>query len=175
MGKRSNFERIERDFYPTPYEAVIPLLKHLPDKSRFIEPCAGDGRLIRHLEGAGHECVFACDIEPQAGGIEKRDVLFFNYEFPDRPHCDFIITNPPWERSCLHAMIFKFTAHAPSWLLFDSDWAYTGQSKPFSKLCSKIIPVGRVKWIEGSKNSGMDNASWYLFDSRHSGKTEFIF
>ena len=30
MGKRSNFERIERDFYPTPEEALIPLLPHLP-------------------------------------------------------------------------------------------------------------------------------------------------
>jgi len=30
MGKRSNFDRIERDFYPTPIEAVEPLLDHLP-------------------------------------------------------------------------------------------------------------------------------------------------
>jgi hypothetical protein len=29
MGKRSNFERIERDFYKTPAEAVRPLLPHL--------------------------------------------------------------------------------------------------------------------------------------------------
>ena len=31
MGKRSNFERNPRDFYPTPKEAVIPLLPHLPE------------------------------------------------------------------------------------------------------------------------------------------------
>ena len=29
MGKRSDFERIPRDFYPTPYKAVLPLLPHL--------------------------------------------------------------------------------------------------------------------------------------------------
>ena len=49
MGKRSNFERIERDFYPTPFEAVEPLIPHLPDKFTFAEPCAGDGSLTRHL------------------------------------------------------------------------------------------------------------------------------
>ena len=26
MGKRSNFKRVERDFYPTPFEAVEPYL-----------------------------------------------------------------------------------------------------------------------------------------------------
>ena len=30
MGKRSDFERKPRDFYPTPMEAVEPLLEHLP-------------------------------------------------------------------------------------------------------------------------------------------------
>ena len=28
MGKRSDFERRERDFYPTPEEAVLPLLSY---------------------------------------------------------------------------------------------------------------------------------------------------
>jgi len=40
MGKRSDFERVERDFYPTPEAAVLPLLPHLPDSYfTFIEPC----------------------------------------------------------------------------------------------------------------------------------------
>ena len=30
MGKRSDYERKERDFYPTPMEAFLPLLPHLP-------------------------------------------------------------------------------------------------------------------------------------------------
>ena len=50
MGKRSDFERVERDFYPTPIEAVRPLVPHLPKTGLFAEPCAGDGRLIRHIE-----------------------------------------------------------------------------------------------------------------------------
>jgi len=34
MGKRSSFERAPRDFYPTPAEAVTPLLAHLPAACR---------------------------------------------------------------------------------------------------------------------------------------------
>ena len=91
MGKRSNFERMERDFYPTPYEAVIPLLPYLSPITMFCEPCAGNGVLIRHLENAGHFCVHARDIEPMASGIDKADALD-EYEF----FGVCFITNPPW-------------------------------------------------------------------------------
>ena len=43
MGKRSNFERREADFYPTPFEAVLPLIPYLRGIRTFAEPCAGDG------------------------------------------------------------------------------------------------------------------------------------
>lgn len=157
MGKRSNFERNPRDFYPTPYEAVLPLLPHV--HGDFIEPCAGDGRLIRHLERYGMKCTYACDIEPMGDGIETLDVLFFGAQLPS---CERIITNPPWERDVLHAMIDKFRNHAPTWLLFDADWMFTGQAGPFLKFCDKIVSVGRVSWM-GNGQSGMDNCCWYHF------------
>ena len=31
--------------------------------------------------------------------------------------------------------------------------------------CSKVVSIGRVKWIEGSKGVGKDNCCWYLFDA----------
>lgn len=172
MGKRSNFERVERDFYPTPYEAVIPLLPHLSAGMTFIEPCAGDGRLIRHLEKHGLKCVYACDIEPQAEGIERRDVLFFGQNFP---HSDLIITNPPWERDVLHQMIGLFSADRPAWLLFDADWMHTVQARPYAKLCRDVVSIGRVKWIEDSDGGGMENAAWYRFDSKPHDGTRFHF
>lgn len=135
------------------------MLPHLPARSSFIEPCAGDGRLIRHLEKAGHTCHYACDIEPQGEGIEQRDVLFFGESLPDT---DLIITNPPWEREVLHAMIESFRAQADTWLLFDSDWSHTIQAAPYLKYCRKIVSVGRVSWMENG-TSGVDNASWHLF------------
>ena len=53
MGKRSNFERKPRDFYETPIEAVLPLIPHLGYDFTFVEPCAGAGVLIDHLEMNG--------------------------------------------------------------------------------------------------------------------------
>ena len=52
MGKRSNFERRRADFYPTPRAAVVPLIPYLRRGGirTFVEPCCGEGDLVRHLE-----------------------------------------------------------------------------------------------------------------------------
>ena len=62
MGKRSNFERREADFYPTPRAAAVPLIPYLGGIRTFAEPCAGDGDLVRHLESFGLRCVWQGDI-----------------------------------------------------------------------------------------------------------------
>ena len=159
MGKRSDFARVERDFYQTPKEAVTPLLCILPDMVRFVEPCAGDGALIEHPERAGHKCAFACDIFPKASNIATRDALD---GFP-KNGADCIITNPPWDRSLLHQMIKRFSGILPTWLLFDADWMHTKQSAPFMPLLRAVVSVGRVKWIPDSKMTGKDNCAWYHF------------
>ena len=169
MGKRSSFERIPRDFYPTPYEAVVPLLAHLPPQSRFCEPCAGDGRLIEHLESAGHQCVWASDVEPQSERVSSLDVRDI------KGFCtDLYITNPPWERGLLHQIISHLSALAPTWLLFDADWMHTRQSAPFIPHLRKIVSVGRVKWIPDSPFTGKDNCCWYLFDQTADAPAQFI-
>lgn len=168
MGKRSNFERRERDFYPTPYEAVVPLLPFLPAGTRFIEPCAGAGDLIHHLAMHGHECVGAFDVEPKAPGIvvgDAFDVMAFD--------ADYFITNPPWDRATLHPLITHLSEQRPTWLLFDADWMHTKQSAELMRRCEKIVSVGRVKWIPDSKMTGKDNCCWYLFDREATG-TEFL-
>ena len=169
MGKRSEFERIERDFYPTPFSAVLPLFEHLPFSGNFAEPCAGDGRLIKHIEDNSYlSCTLAIDIEPQCGRVSRANCLDYDFD-----PVDFIITNPPWDRRLLHPMIDHFIRFAPTWLLFDADWMHTLQSERFMLYCSRIVSVGRVKWIEGSKSVGKDNCAWYLFDVEDEGPTEF--
>lgn len=169
MGKRSDFKRNKHDFYPTPYEAVLPLLPHLPANVSFNEPCAGDGALIRHLERHGHVCISATDIEPQWCGIHRRDA------FEQKgTQADLFITNPPWSRPILHPLIMHLSDIRPTWLLLDADWMHTKQAAPYMDRCRMIISVGRVKWIPDSKFTGKDNASWYLFDARHEGQTAFI-
>ena len=167
MGKRSNFDRVPRDYYPTPLEAVEPLVPHLPKRHfSFREPCAGDGRLIQHIESLTlGKCSYAADIEPRAEGIIQRNALEFGYNHKV-PFVDvFCITNPPWDRKILHPLIEIWAERMPTWLLFDADWMHTKQSEPYMEYCHRIVSVGRVKWIEGSKQTGKDNCCWYLFDS----------
>ena len=164
MGKRSQFPRIERDYYTTPEAAVLPLLPHLTHGTTFVEPCAGDGRLVRHLEKHGMSCLYMFDIEPQHEDVDRADALGPGaLAAMTDPSVDCIITNSPWNRKVLHPMIDTFRRAKPTWLLFDADWAHTKQAAPFLPYCHKIVSIGRVKWIEGSKMTGKDNCCWYLF------------
>jgi len=165
MGKRSSFERIPRDYYPTPVEAVAPLIPHLPYFFSYAEPCAGDGRLIQHitnLTDCGGKCEYAADIEPRAKNITTANAL--DIKPIVGKSVDFCITNPPWDRKILHPLIESWMCVCPTWFLFDADWMHTKQSATLITYCAKIVSVGRVKWIEGSKNTGKDNCAWYLFD-----------
>jgi len=159
MGKRSDFERIERDFYPTPYEAVLPLIPHL-DNLDYVEPCAGDGALVKHLHTHDRFVISASDIEPRGDLIDKLDVF-------DLKQCDGdgFITNPPWDRKILHSLIAHLVSltDGPVWLLFDADWMHTKQATELLRGCRTIVSVGRVKWIPDSKMTGKDNAAWYEF------------
>ena len=158
MGKRSNFPRRERDFYPTPRAAVLPLIPFLREVRTFAEPCCGDGALVRHLEAFGLRCVYAGDI------ATGQDALALD-TYGD---ADAIITNPPYERKTMHALIGHFARILPTWLLLETDWASTKQAAPFMPSCSDMVSVGRLRWIEGTTMSGKQNFAWYRFDARHS-------
>ena len=161
MGKRSNYNRLLRDSYDTPYKAAIPLLQHLTSHTEFIEPCAGKNALVNHLQKHGHKCIYASDIYPRDKKIENHCV----FKRPFHP-LGMIITNPPWDRKILHPFIGKIIAeNRTAWLLFDADWCHTKQSIPFMPYIASIISVGRVKWIEGSQHSGKDNCAWYQVKS----------
>jgi hypothetical protein len=159
MGKRSNFERREADFYPTPRAAVAPLIPYLRSLRTFAEPCAGDGALVRHLKSFGLRCIYAGDIRT------GQDALALNYYGA----ADCIISNPPYTRPTMHTLIEHFQRIAPTWLLIDYDWSATKQAAEYMPHCSDIVILPRLKWFEGSKNTGKDNHAWYRFDSRYSG------
>lgn len=182
MGKRSDFERNKRDFYPTPKKGVIPLLPHLPSGATYAEPCCGSFDLINHLGDEGLTCNWASDIQdPVTDGkflvqdhldaLELSEKHLTRY-FGERG-CDYIITNPPWNRKILHPMIHHFRKLRPTWLLLDADWAFTKQSSEYMKYCEKFVAVGRLKWIPDSKHTGKDNCAWYLFRD-HGVSTTFI-
>lgn len=113
-------------------------------------------------------CTGHSDIEPMMIS-SKINALELTEE--DFRQSDLIITNPPWDRKILHPMIEHFIKFKPTWLLFDADWMHTKQSSELMKRCSKVVSVGRVKWIEDSKMTGKDNVCWYLFSNEATGTT----
>jgi hypothetical protein len=163
MGKRSNFERRDADFYPTPRAAVVPLIPYLRGVKTFAEPCVGNGALVRHLEEFGLRCAYCGDIRT------GQDALLLDHY----GEADAIITNPPYTRDLMHRLIAHFQRVSPTWLLLDLDWASTRQATPFLSQCSDIVAIGRVKWIEGTKHTGKDNHAWYRFDITHAGGPMF--
>lgn len=171
MGKRSNFERIERDFYKTPQKAVEPLIPFAKNAT-FFEPCAGDGQLSDFLVKFGLKCLGESDICPQVDRIETKNAL--EIKETDLNNAELIITNPPWDRKILHPIILNFRKLRPTWLLFDADWMFTKQAIPYLPHCSKIVSIGRVKWMPDSKYTGKDNACWYLFDENHTEGPKFF-
>lgn len=169
MGKRSSFKRLKGDYYKTPLAAVQPLLPFLLPRTRFCEPCAGDGRLVKYLENAGHRCAAAWDVKPRAQFVVKHDARTRQIG-----NIDCFITNPPWTREILHLIIDNLSEQHRTWLLFDADWMHTRQASPYLPTCSKIVSVGRVKWIENSPHVGKDNCCWYRFDPGHKTGPKFI-
>jgi hypothetical protein len=157
MGKRSNFKRRERDFYPTPYAAVLPLIPHLRGVRAFAEPCCGDGALIRHLESFGLRCTYAGDIST------GQDALALDHYGA----ADALVTNPPFTRKLMHRLIEHFQCIAPTWLLMELDWEATQQAVPFLPHCSDIVVIGRVKWFAESKHTSKENFDWYRFHAAH--------
>lgn len=168
MGKRSTFDRRDRDYYPTPVSAIKPLVPHLPAVGSYIEPCAGASHLIRGLAEVwpGGDCVYASDIEPQSPGIARADLAA---PMP-LDGVDLFITNPPWPAmgqrgEPVISIARHLSALRPTWLLLSSDFAFNAYFGPLSPICRMIVAVGRVSW-EGNGVAGKDNAAWYLFDDR---------
>lgn len=161
MGKRSNFERKERDFYPTPYEAVVPLFPHLgTHRTQYHEPCIGEGDLAAHLSTQGHICNVWGDIKTGQNALDIIDAA-----------ADCFITNPPWDWKTLDPIITHLSHLAPTWLLLNADLMHNKRMGQHMKRCSKVVSVGRVSWMQNGKK-GFENCAWFLF---HRDPCETVF
>lgn len=175
MSKRtSKFERIAQDKYMTTDPAPVRRLQpFLPPRVNFVEPCAGRGDLIKSMQWYGHKCVYACDINPNRKAIEKRNALTLDKRWRRTSHARMFVTNPPWTRSIMHKLIEHLPTLLDTWLLFDSDWAYTGQAAEYLDRCSLMVATGRVHWFNA--RGGYENSAWYLFPHRqHTGGPRFV-
>lgn len=176
MGKREDvkFEKKPRDSYFTIDPIAVEVLnKHLPLKTRFIEPCAGAGDLFRELQKFGHECLVAYDIEPQTFGITQRNCLSLDNSVRWLAQADCLVTNPPFTWKVLQPIMDHLISLLPTWLLLPADFMHNVRMGPYMKQCEKVISVGRMYWMP-NKVKGVESMCWYLFNKDHKGPTEFI-
>jgi len=186
MGKRSNFDRKDKDFYETPQDAVEVLAQQYysfsTDELDYFDPCYGGGAIERGLDKfVLSVCLGRFELTPEdyprneGHHIYRADATFHDYSANLRfKDIRYFITNPPWTRFLLHAIIDNLAGQKPTWLLFDADWMHTKQSAEYMKYCVKVVSIGRVKWFPDSKHTGKENCCWYLFDKNYTGATEFI-
>lgn len=166
--------RRKNDFYPTiDPRAVEALAPHLPAGTIYAEPCAGAGDLIYLLERAGMVCDWALELEPQDPWLRNRWPIgkgnALNLSEADMGAAEVLITNPPWYRPALHALVLHLAALRPTWMLFDASWMHTQQAMRFRPICTDIVSVGRIKFFAGSRYDPPDDCAWYRFDARSPG------
>lgn len=173
-------------FHPTVAECIPSLVPFIRDYETYIEPCAGAGHLIDHLENALPQiiCVGACDINPKKHWITKSDCFDYvnnfdkvNYESCCFDDVDAIITNPPYSRhhtKLYHRMIAEFSRLKPTWLLLPGRFAFNVTFAPFMAYCHDVVTIGRVTWYPETKEKETSDVAWFHFDqNREFTSTKF--
>jgi hypothetical protein len=152
--RRPGFKPRDRDDWPTPWPAVLPLLPRLRPRTNFVEPCCGAGELVGHLERAGHRCLGSYDLPIDARSASyaiDSDTIF--------------ITNLPWRRQFEpNRIIANLSDQRPLWALLYSDWLFTLHATSCLPRLRAVAAIGRVKWVPNSPHSGFENSCWCLFD-----------
>ncbi len=167
MGKRSSFKRVDKDYYPTiDPRAVKALLPYLPTKFKYAEPCVGGGHMVQQLSAYNLECTYQGDIST------GQDAM--NLTAADIGDADLFITNLPWSRDIFEKLVVHLSDIKPLWTLLDAGWIYTARSSVIVReRLTDIIPLPRLRWIEGTTMSGKDDCCWLRFDANKQGNTNF--
>jgi len=144
MGKRSDFDKIPRDYYPTIDPKALPpkFIEFVRGKT-YAEPCCGEGDLVDLLMDISI-CRWESEIEYRGCGKVWDAMCLSKHELSK---CDLIIGNPPYTKSVLLPMIDHFISLKPTWLLLPSDLMHNIYFAPYMKKCSKVVSVGRLFWF----------------------------
>ena len=95
LANKSAIDRSKTEFYPTPREVTMALLNYLniPKGSAIWEPACGEGHMAEAMRESGYN-VIATELYDRGYGLTG--INYLNYPFLN---CDWIITNPPFNRS----------------------------------------------------------------------------
>lgn len=151
-------ERAEMDYYATPPQAVLELLKKENFSSHILEPACGEGHISKTLESKW-KIVLSSDIVDR-GFWEVLDFLS-PLEFMNNWHGD-IITNPPFSKSTefLESAMDKLIDGWKCAMLLRIQFLEgVKRNKVFKKYPPKKIYVFSRN-IRCAKNWDFENATW---------------
>ena len=173
--RTNNPNREEFDNYPTPSEAVKPLLKHTTFEGEIFEPCIGEGFLADGLIKFGGLDVSGMDIRGTGRG-KLGD--FLSDEYFDE--CDNIVTNPPYKLSLdFLEKSLSITRKKVAFFCYLT-FLESESRRPFltNGLLSHVVVVSNrtPKMKNGKWGSGerLPHA-WYVWDKNHDGSPPKLF
>jgi len=172
-ARQSRYAKKDRCAYDTiDPRAVAALRPHVRNLTRFIEPCAGKGDLVRQLQGIGLECLDAFDIAPRADDIRQDDALTWEAPFAYRRAS--IITNPPFDWPLPRDLLTHWLGQVDTaWLLLEANFAHTLRAAPLLGHCRNIVSIGRLRWEADSRHSSTKDYAWYEFTRHGDGRPVF--
>ncbi len=148
------------DFYPTPFnvaaDMVAMLNKPLREYKFILEPSAGKGDLIDHIETINGRYVkpkiYACETEPDLQMILAPKAILLNDDFlafdGDGYHFDLVMMNPPFSQGAKHLLhAWEIVTDAEIICVLNAETIrnpYTEERKLLQKL---IADFGHVRYF----------------------------
>jgi len=177
-GESDEQEAKGADYYPTPRGAIVSLLDSVEiPPGDILEPCAGDGAIVRTLLDYGYEPVDAQEIRAsQRINLEQsgaRYVFTGDYlrDAWKRRHPN-LITNPPFKWSV--EIVSAALGSKATWLAFLLPAAVIARNtkgQPWAKVweCKRLTAIyglaGRPSFT--GTGTAFSEYAWFVFDSRH--------
>jgi hypothetical protein len=170
VGSNNDGGRPENDFYPTPPEGTLGLLKVESFIGDVWEPACGNGAMSKVLEANGYK-VISTDLEPRGYGTQG-DFFFFGSTLAPN-----IVTNPPFRLAqdfADRALVFGCNKLAMLCKLAflagkeRSAWLQTTPLKMVWVFGSRIS--FQRNGIETDSGGGMIEFAWFVWERGYSGK-----
>jgi hypothetical protein len=157
-ARRPTPKRTDKDFWPTPPELRIALLRYvlpLLPEGPIWENAAGDGVLADALIRAGRDVILS-DADPQRRDVLQRD--FLTDDPPRATRGSILITNPPFNAAdafCKRALALLDAGHLKAVvLLYRADKANTQErTDVLNRAAFEATVTARTRWLPGDGES----------------------
>jgi hypothetical protein len=154
-------DEVQASYWPSVADVLTPKLYNHVGNHRYVEPCAGNGALIRLLSSWRAKCTYACDVNPREDWIESRDALTLDRS--DLGNAQLVVTNPPFNSGFVYNFLDRYIPFGlPVWLLLPVDFGCRQTSGFVMPYCERMVVIGQIGWFIGS-SKGYRQFAWYKF------------